>query len=490
VFDSQAWLTPFTQVFTRELFRIGNTSVSIVSVVQLVVSLAVALFLARALRNFLKYRLLVKFGIDEGNRAAIATIVSYGLGTLSILVIVQASGLNLSSLAVIAGGLGVGIGFGLQSMANNFISGVTILIEQKLKVGDFIEFDGLSGYIKEVFLQSTVLRTREGADVVVPNSELISNRVVNWSYDNCYVARVHIPVGVAYGSDPVQVTETLLTCAYMEPSVVFDPAPKVMLMGFGDSALLFELWVWVDRIDREPFIVSSLNFLIEYHLRQQGIKIPFPQTEVWFNSPKAAIDWNSPPFGSFHLHHHHSVTHATGVSLSHALRQIPYFENFNELQLRQLIEQGCRKLLSSGEILFHEGAPGDAFYIVIAGKVEVYVERLDRRLTVLEAGSFFGELALMLGIPRTASVRALEPTILFALDRFHFERLLHQHPELYDSIVTGLERHKAELAQRQQELRALGLVDASEDDKNPLNWVKKRLKNLFSLSVNGEDSIQ
>ncbi len=483
MWNSANWLSQVIRIFTQELFEIGNTSVSIVSIAYLVVSLAIALLLTRGLRNFLKYRLLVKFGIDEGNRAAIATIFSYGLGILSVIAVLQILGFDLSSLAVVAGGLGVGIGFGLQNMANNFISGVTILIERKLKVGDFIEFDGLSGYIKEVFLQSTVIRTREGADVVVPNSQLISNRVVNWSYDNCYVARVHIPVGVAYGSDPVQVTETLLVCAYMEPSVVSDPPPKVMLKGFGDSALLFELWVWVDRIDREPFIVSSLNFFIEYYLRQQGIKIPFPQTEVWFNSPQAAIDWNSPPFGSVRLHSspHHNTTDSIGVSLSHTLRQISYFENLNELQLRQLIEQGCRKTLSPGDILFQEGEPGDAFYIVIFGKVEVYVERLDRQLKLLDAGSFFGELALMLGVPRTASVRALEPTILFKLDRFQFERLLCQHPELYDAIVAGLERHKSELARRQQELRSLGLVDVDEDDKNPIDWVKKRFKNLFNL---------
>lgn len=478
-------LSNITQVFTRDSIAIGNSTFSILEIVQ--VSLLVALLFAvtRWLRHFLKSQLLVKFGIDRSNRVAIATVVSYGTGSLGALTLLQAWGFDLSSIAVIAGALGVGIGFGLQNLANNFISGLTLLLERKLQVGDFVEFDGLSGYIKEVFLQSTVIRTREGADVVVPNSQLVSNRIVNWSYDNCYVARVHIPVGVAYGSDPVLVTEILLTCAYMEPAVVFEPPPRVLLMGFGDSALQFELWVWVDRIDLSPFIVSSLNFLIEYHLRSRGVKIPFPQQEVWLNSPRQAIDWNRPPFGS------PPETEETtpglpnplaGVSLRRALQKIPYFEGFNELQQRQLIESGVRQLLSPGDILFQEGDLGNSFYIVVSGKVEVYLEHLERRLSVLEAGAFFGELALMLNIPRTASVRALEPTILFVLERPQFETLLRQYPNLYDVILASLENHKAEFAQRQEELRALGLLDETEVDLNPLAWVRSRLKALFGSS--------
>lgn len=262
---------------------IGTYSVSISAILQLIIWVFIVLFLSRALKKFLKYRLLVRLGIDEGNREAMATIISYSSSMLGLIIVLQSTGFNLGSLLVVAGGLGVGIGFGLQEVTRNFISGLTLLIERKLKVGDFIEFDGMSGYVKEVSLRSTLIRTREGGDVVVPNSKLVENKVLNWSYDS-YHARIQIPVGVAYNSDTVLVTETLLNAAYMEPAVLHEPPPKVMFKDFGDNALNFELWVWVNRIDREPFIRSSLNFIIEYNLRQNQITVPFPQRDLWIRN--------------------------------------------------------------------------------------------------------------------------------------------------------------------------------------------------------------
>ena len=470
-----AILTEIGKLLTRELFSLGNSPISILSITKLVIAFIVIVLFCRFLRVFLKNKLLIKLGIDEGNRIAISTIVSYSLGTLSFLIVMQAIGFNLAALAVVVGGLGVGIGFGLQNITNNFISGLTLLLERHLKVGDFIEFEGLSGYIKEVSLRSTIIRTREGGDVVVPNSKLVDNSVLNWSHDS-YIARIHIPVGVAYSSDPVVVTEALLKSAYNETSVQSDPSPQVVFLNFGDSALEFELRVWVNRIDLDPDIRSSLNFTIEYNLRRQGITIPFPQRDLWLKNPEVLQPnyWENPQ-------PNRPTLAAKPLSLRHLLHQISYFETFNDLQLRQLIEIGYRKRLSVGTVLFRENDPGDAFYIVLSGAVEVMVEKLNKYLTTLKSGQFFGEISLMLGIPRTATVRAIEDTLLFAIDRRRFKKLLHEHPELYEAIVAGLESHREELVQRQQELRELGLVDRNEDDNNPIAWVRKRLRNLFSL---------
>ncbi|OZH53901.1 mechanosensitive ion channel protein MscS, partial [Hydrocoleum sp. CS-953] len=142
---------------------------------------------------------------------------------------------------------------------------------------------------------------------------------------------------------------------------------------------------------------------------------------------------------------------------------------------------GYRKRLKPLNFLFHEGDPGDTFYIILSGSVEVFVEKINKHLTTLKAGKFFGELALMLGIPRTASVRAIEDTILFAIHKKGFEKILHENPELAEVIVQELAKHQEELSERQNELRTLGLVDAEEDDKNPVVWVRNRLKNLFDL---------
>ncbi|MDJ1182380.1 cyclic nucleotide-binding domain-containing protein [Roseofilum casamattae] len=471
------------RISNTSILTIGDEKITAIAIVNILISLVLVIGLSRLLKNFLKLRLLRRLKIDEGNRQAISTIVSYGVSTIGFLVILQSNGFDVASLTVLAGGLGVGIGLGLQSVTKNFTSGLTLLVEHKLRVGDFIEFDGMDGYVSEISLRSTLIRTRRGGSVIVPNSNLVENVILNWNYEGIN-NRIHIPVGVEYGSDPVLVTEALLKAAYMEPAVHSEPPPKVMFIEFGDSALNFELWVWVTRADLEPHITSSLNYLIEYYLRQYNIVVPFPQTDLWLRNPESLY-----PMGGKDSHVREyleepkppAITLEKPLTLRDLLPQVAYFENFTELELRQLIEVGCRRRLRGSQVLFREGDPGDAFYIVLSGTVEVYVDKINKHLTNLGPGKFFGELSLMLGIPRTASVRATEETIVFAINHKGFEQLLREHPELSEVIVQEFAKHQEELSERQQQLRDLGLVDAEEDDKNPVVWVRKRLKNLFGL---------
>jgi potassium-dependent mechanosensitive channel len=466
--------------------RMGDVSLSISSIFQLIIFLALVTFFSNVFKRFLKKTLLIKLKIDEGNREAISTIISYGFGSLGFLIVLQTSGFNLASLTVIAGGLGVGIGFGLQDLTKNFVSGLTLLLERKLKVGDFVEFGEMSGYIKEIAIRTTIIKTLAGGDVVVPNSELVSNRVLNWSYDD-FTGRVEIPVGVAYSSDPVLVTETLLKSAYMEATVLHSPPPKVIFLGFGENSLDFMLWVWVKRIDQIMPIKSSLNFIIEYNLRQQGIEIPFPQRDLWLKNPETLIDLKLPQNQTKQSEEIKPVEPKMAkiadkpLAIRDLLRQVSYFHNLTDLELRQLIEVGYRKRLMPFDILFKEGDPGDAFYIILSGEVEVRVAKINKLLTTLSAGKFFGELALMLGIPRTATVMAVEETILFAINKQGFEKILQEHPDLCEVIVQELSKHQEELAERQQQLREMGLINEREDDKNLISWVRKRLNNLFNL---------
>jgi potassium efflux system protein len=354
-------------------------------------------------------------------------------------------------------------------------------------VGDFVEFDSLEGYVREISIRSTIIRTLDRGDVVVPNSQLVENRVLNWSYDS-FTARIRVPVGVDYSSNPVAVTEALLDSAYMEPAVLLNPAPKGVFSGVGDSALNFELRVWINRIDDRDPIISSLNFIIEYNMRQQGITIPFPQRDLWIKNPEVFKNGAAPktemaaiaPLTSEGLP---VEAPSRPLPLRDLLRRVAYFEHFSELELRELIEIGYRRRLHAGDVLFREGDPGDSFYIILSGTVEVFVKKLDKSLCELGAGEFFGELSLMLSIPRTASVKAIDETMVFVISHRGFEKLLHAHADLAENIVQELGKRKDELADRQNELREMGLVDKDEDDHNPVDWVRKRLKRLFKLEM-------
>ena len=472
-----------SRLFTTKLVELGNTEITLKLLVSLSIWLTLILFTIGLVKKFLKRHLLA--GIDANNREAIATLVSYVLGAIAILVAVQNSGINLRSLGIVLGGLGVGIGFGLQHIADDFISGLIMLFERTLKVNDLIElddhrFEGLVGRIIEVNLRSTIIRTLDDGDVVIPNNQLVKNRVLNWSY-NTSIARLKIPVGVSYDSDPILVTELLLKSAYMEPAVCSKPMPKAMFLAFGEDALQFELWVWVD-VNKRFNIQSSLHFTIEYNLRQHNIEIAFPQRDVWIrNLPPQANGDTKPPFFNRQIALEHRPQVPVQTTLKDMLRKVSYFANFSDLELRQLIEIGYRQRSHTGTTLFHEGDVGNSFYIVLEGKIDILAEKLDRHLATIEPGQFFGEVALLLGVPRTAMARVTEDALLFVINQPSFSDLLRRYPELSNQVVQAMAQHRDELAQRQREMRALNLVDSSEDDANPVIWARKRLKRMFDL---------
>ncbi|MGD1808297.1 cyclic nucleotide-binding domain-containing protein [Dapis sp. BLCC M126] len=476
----QKLLVNLAQLFTTPLLFIGDTYISLSLLFQLGIYLIIVLLLGRLFKNLLKKVLLVKLGIDKANREAISTIFSYGLSTLGIIVILQTQGFNVSSLAVLAGGLGVGIGLGFQNITKNFISGLNVLIERPIKIGDFIELENDLGFVEEIGLRSTRIRTLKDSHVIIPNGMLIEGKIHNLTYDN-FKGRIEVDVFVSDDSDPVLVTEAILMSAYMEPAVLREPPPKVLFLGFQDNAFKFQLWVWVNEIYNEPIYMSSLRFIIQHNLHQQGILIPWDHFNIYLHHPQDSKNLESSQNTVIHgLKNHQSIPNKP-LSARDLLMQVTYFENFTDVELRKLIEVGYRKRLKPLDFLFHEGDPGDTFYIILSGSVEVFVEKINKHLTTLKAGKFFGELALMLGIPRTASVRAIEDTILFAIHKKGFEKILHENPELAEVIVQELAKHQEELSERQNELRELGLVDAEEDDKNPVIWVRNRLKNLFDL---------
>jgi len=221
-----------------------------------------------------------------GARDAVVTIIGYVLFLIALLVGMSVAGFDFSNIAIIAGALSVGIGFGLQNIVNNFVSGLIILFERPIRKGDWIVVGATEGHVKEIKIRSTRIETFDRSDVIVPNSEIISNQVTNWILSS-QSGRASIPVGVAYGSDVEKVREILLTIAEENASVVKSgrvPQPAVLFRAFGDSSLNFELRVFLYDIEDRLKVISDINFAIDKAFREQGIEIPFPQRDLHVKS--------------------------------------------------------------------------------------------------------------------------------------------------------------------------------------------------------------
>ncbi|MDR7921690.1 MULTISPECIES: mechanosensitive ion channel domain-containing protein [unclassified Thermosynechococcus] len=469
-------------VFNTPFMELGRTQITL-NFLFLILFLSLAvIFTSRWVSEWLKSRILMQLRVDRGSQETITRVVSYSLSFIGFIVVLQTAGIDLSSLTVLAGVLGIGFGFGLQTLASNFISGLAILLEHPIKVGDFIEVDGLLGTVEKISIRATIIRTNDSQYVIVPNNRFIEKNVVNWSYGSPD-SRIHIPVSVAYGSDTVLVTEALLSAARQDPRVLLTPPPSVWFRGFGENAYLFELLVWINRPqDSEP-IKSALNFLIEQELRQRQIEVPFPQLDLRLR--------DLGELRSLAHYYHRSVASVpetaavsepvapemvkTEPSLADLLRNISCFSCCSNAELQMLIELGNRQFYGVGEIICSEGDPGDAFYIVLEGSVEVRSEQLDQILATLYEGDFFGEISVLTGMPRSATVRALEETVLFVVHRSAVQRLLQAQPQLAEEIAH-------ELAARQQVLQELGLVNSQEiKSLPPLQWIRRRLQTLFNV---------
>src|SRR6516164_9586006 len=247
----------------------------------LLVALLIAVFwISSRTKRFLFNRLLVRSGLDHSLQYAIAQVVSNIVLVVGIFIVLENTGIHLAALAVFAGAVGVGIGFGLQNIASNFISGLVILAERPITIGDRIEVAGIAGQVEHIRARSTVIRTNDNIMMIVPNTKFIDSPVTNWTYGDRRV-RFRIPVGVAYGSDVNKVRESLLAVAHENPHTLKEPAPRVFLDQFGDSSIDFKLMVWSSEMSARPSRYrSDLNFAIAEKFRETGIEFPFPQRDV------------------------------------------------------------------------------------------------------------------------------------------------------------------------------------------------------------------
>jgi small-conductance mechanosensitive channel len=282
--DMIGLLDPIERVLSFPVLKVGKTGITIWVVIKALLVLFFFTYASRLLQAYLDYKVYPAFGVEQGPGYAVNTIIRLAFFGVGVLIALDTVGVDFGFLLVFAGAIGVGIGLGLQSMAANLISGFIIIFGGKVRKGDWIKVEDAIGMITDIHALSTRVRTRGNVEYLLPNSNLVSNTIINYTLSSPMIW-ISLPVGVSYGSDPKQVEQILMEAAQNEPTVSRHDNPKVLFTAFADSSLNFELAVCIDaRHQPEKVVKSNLYFTIFEEFKKAGIEIPFPQQEIRIRS--------------------------------------------------------------------------------------------------------------------------------------------------------------------------------------------------------------
>jgi small-conductance mechanosensitive channel len=281
------------RLWSQPYFVLGNMPITPAFLIKSFIFLILIILAARLSRRFVRSQILVHTSLDIGQKFALERGIGYMVFIIGLAIGLQSLGVNLSSLVVLGGAVGIGIGLGLQTVANNFTAGIILLIERSIKVGDRVEVGLLNGDVMRIGPRATWVRTNDNIVVVIPNSEFTEKPVINWTAEDRQI-RFSVPVGVSYGSDPEKVRNILLDVAAGHPDVLSNPKPSVIFREFGDSSLNFELRVWtIHQVQTPQILRSDLYFLIFRAFHENGIEIPFPQRDLHLKSASAELKLRS-----------------------------------------------------------------------------------------------------------------------------------------------------------------------------------------------------
>ena len=283
------------RVLLFQIVKIGGLVVTPIFLIKAAIFISLLILISHFIQRVLLSRLLKHINISDAARFAFGRFTMYLLFAGGLLVGLQSLGVNLSSLVVFGGALGVGVGLGLQNVVSNFVAGLILLIEQPIRIGDRIETEGTQGDVVRIAARSTWVRTNDNVVKIVPNSNFINNSVINWTANDPTV-RISIPVGVGYNSDPDKIREILLQAAMAHPDVLPQPAPDVIFTDYGDNSLNFSLRVWtVKKAHISVVLRSELYFDLFRRFADANVELPFPQRDLHIRSSDIPLPFAGTP---------------------------------------------------------------------------------------------------------------------------------------------------------------------------------------------------
>ena len=272
-------LQEILDMLRKRLVSLGDVTITPAILITVALILLAAFWVSRMLRGMLRRNVFRRTHLNIGIQETICRILHYIIMLIGAVLAIQQIGIDLTTLAAIGAVLMVGIGLGLQNITSNFISALILLFERPVQVGDFVEVGGVQGRIRAIKTRSSVVETLDNVSIIVPNLNFITQNVTNWSYRDSKV-RIHVSVGVSYGSDVDLVAETLLRVGRSHQEVLLNPEPAIQFLEFADSTLNFDLLVWINDASRQYFIKSDLNFAVVKAFREKDITIAFPQRDL------------------------------------------------------------------------------------------------------------------------------------------------------------------------------------------------------------------
>jgi CRP-like cAMP-binding protein len=381
--------------------------------------------------------------------------------TVLFFIVLRARGeVNLAGLITTSAALTVVIGLAAQTTLGNFFSGLVLQMEHPFSIGDWITYGSHTGRVVGITWKSTRIITRDNVLVYLPNNELSNNILINYSKpDSRVVCRMHI--GLEYGAPPNKVQQVILDVVNQHPYVLSNPRPQVRLISFDDFSIKYEILFWYENYIRNPQIKADLNNQIWYALRRNGINIPFPIRDVQHA----------------HIERRHKVQERKRLSLQirALLEKVPLLVPLSDEDREKIALEATIEDYGADELIFHQGDPGDSLYIILNGSCEVLLDQkgaVAKKIATINKGDFFGEMSLLTGEARQATVKALEYATVIRVDKALFSTFLASNPDIADQVG-------AVMAQRQQELS----LEANKTQSNLIVQLKliSRIKAFFGI---------